>query len=239
MLLLVLCFEVEAFNEVSLSSSYLLDGHYISKDNQASEKPVLGSLMLYSEFKSKRSSLHISLLGTHSTISPTDDCLRDAQIFSNIDALGQDTLKFYEIFYEYKFKDTSLLDIGWLDLSSNFNTTEPSSHLLNSSFGTAADLGNTGYFGPSIYPITAFGLSYSKVFNNDFYLKAALTDPLNPDNFRSKRLQTDIKLDDKNYFSVLEAGVNKDQKFKVSFGFWELNVQEGLLPDFKQSGAYT
>jgi porin len=80
----------------------------------------------------------------------------DAQIFDNIEA--PNSIELYEAWWQRELlHDRVSLLIGLYDLSSEFDVMPSAALFINSSFGTGAELGNSGVNGPSIFPVTSLG----------------------------------------------------------------------------------
>lgn len=224
----------ESIADIGLN--YVLDNYSLSKKNTKSENETLGSFLLFSKTNIANSSLYVSVLATHSSGSPSA-YVNDLQVLSNIDVQGQEGVKLYELKYEIKTNSSSFY-VGWSDLSIMFNVSEPGQLMLNSSFGTSAALGNTGFYGPSIYPVPAFGLTYDLRFSDRSYFRASLSDPLKIKNFKDKKIQYDVGLDLKDYFSIAEIGLTKTGFFKVALGLWTMSIADENSVGFDQSGVY-
>ena len=80
----------------------------------------------------------------------------DAQMFDNIEAPR--SIELYEAWWQRELlRDRVSLLIGLYDLSSEFDVNASAALFINSSFGTGAELGNSGVNGPSIFPVTSLG----------------------------------------------------------------------------------
>ena len=80
----------------------------------------------------------------------------DAQIFDNIEA--PDSIELYEAWWQRELlRGRVSLLIGLYDLSSEFDVNASAALFINSSFGTGAELANSGVNGPSIFPSTSLG----------------------------------------------------------------------------------
>jgi|GEM_PF-2411513 len=224
-------------DEVRLGAYSVLDTHTLSRNQKGRATPALGALLLSSEVEYGNSQLTTSVLGNYSSGSPTD-FVGDAQVLSNIDVQGQEVVKIYELVYQYRW-GLSRLGIGWSDLSTSFNTTVPSELLVNSSFGTSAAFGNTGDYGPSIYPIPSFGIKAALDLGDGYYLQFAMADPIVASAFRSKNIQTRIHLNQNQNLGVVEFGRIQASTYKVAIGAWTLNLQNQDFGSFHQSGVYS
>jgi porin len=109
----------------------------------------------------------------------------DAQVVSNIE--GVDTWRMYELWGEFRFGAVGggSLRAGLYDLNSEFDSIDSAGLFLNSSHGIAPDLSQSGQNGPSIFPVTSFGLRLKGGAESWYWQLAALDavpgDPQHPD----------------------------------------------------------
>ena len=109
----------------------------------------------------------------------------DAQGVSNIE--GVDTWRMFELWGEFRFGAAggNSLRAGLYDLNSEFDSIESAGLFLNSSHGIAPDLSQTGQNGPSIFPVTSFGVRLKGGAQAWYWQLAALDavpgDPDHPD----------------------------------------------------------
>ncbi len=214
--------------------NYILDTYQVSTPS-VSKTLSIGSLMTSGEVTSGEHRYHMSAQGAHSNGSPSE-VAQDIQILSNIDMEGEETLKIYELYYSYQIQDFEL-SLGWQDLSNHFNRLAASELLIHSSFGTSADLGNTGFYGPSIYPFPGFGLKANHRINEKYQLRFAISDPLNPQSFRSRSLQSQVNIDPDNYFAIFEIKKSVTN-YQWNMGAWTYRAEASSFLDFQQSGIY-
>jgi porin len=82
----------------------------------------------------------------------------DAMIVSNIDAA--EAVRVYEAWLEWAGGEErpGSVRVGLYDLNSEFDTSEVRSLFVHSGHGVGHDLGQTGENGPSIFPVTSFGV---------------------------------------------------------------------------------
>lgn len=107
----------------------------------------------------------------------------DAMTASNIDAPRATRL--YEAWLDYTFDSRRLgsLRLGLYDLNSEFDTNDSRALFVNSSFGVGHDLGQSGFNGPSIFPVTSLALRLALAPRDDWLLLTAVLDgvPGDPD----------------------------------------------------------
>ncbi len=217
--------------------SYAFDSY--TKLSQKNKSFGLGVLFLGTELDFGNTTFTVSINGTHSTNSPSD-FVGDLQVLSNIDTQEKDTLKIYELILEHNFfiRDFNFIfGVGWKDLSGSFNRTETSQNLMHSSFGTSAELGNTGFYGPSIYPFPSFGFHFAKSWNDGAYVMYSIADPILYNSFENGIFQSQINLDEDNFFTIFEFG-KKTELYKINLGLWKYRSSGQLEDSFKQSGLY-
>jgi carbohydrate-selective porin OprB len=128
--------------------------------------------------------------------------------------------------------------LGWSDLSIEFNTNDPSADFINSSFGTSADLGNTGFAGPSIYPVPTFGIDHLITHKEGFYFRSAVMSAIVSSMTDTSDLLKDIYLSADNHTIVTEVGVEEKNKFEYALGVWSVKSGSEVLLPFSQKGLY-
>lgn len=117
----------------------------------------------------------------------SENLVGDAQAVSNIEA-GTHPL-IYELWLDWQLgaadSDRSLR-VGLYDLNTEFDASEVGSLFVNSSHGVGAQLSQTGEAGPSIFPVTSFGVRLGWSFTDNWTLRFAALDgvPGDPDNPR-------------------------------------------------------
>ncbi len=235
---------VSAHGENSLqweaSFSYILDQHYLTVGSEQEELLTIGSALFNVQKVTSRQFFRASIMGNHGGHSPTRD-LGDLQIVSNIDTEGVEAIRIYELLYGRFFGEWEV-SLGWRDLSLKINVSEPALMFINSSFGTTAEWGATGYRGPSIYPFPSFGLYFdSHKFWDSIYLRGAVTDPLSQEHFYPKQMKSHIRLNSENHMAVFEAGWEpaNHPNSAVAIGTWNMEIQQGVLQShFSQAGLY-
>ena len=199
---------------------------------------VQGNIFLIYNRKRQNHMWRASVLGTHGN-SPSE-LVGDLQTTSNLDIGGINTVKVFELFYEFNFNKLQVLG-GMFDLASEFNVTEPASLFIHSSPGTSAGLASAGKFGTAFNPSSALSIRVNYNLSNNTYLKTATTDatPFNPDNPFGTQFSID---QDEGYFFIHEFGFFSENKYKLALGFWHFskNQEKGyyLNLDYKVSSNF-
>jgi porin len=102
----------------------------------------------------------------------------DIQTVDNIEAVN--VTRLFEAWAERSFgpqdKPVAALRVGLIDLNADFDSTDPASLFINSSHGIAPDLSRSGLDGPSIFPVSAFGVRLTWNANDKLTVKSAVFD---------------------------------------------------------------
>jgi porin len=127
----------------------------------ANQALILGNLDLQADFDLEKilgaNGLRVFLWGVNNHGKNPSSMVGDFQFTSNIQPNNPGT-KLLEAFVEQNLLDNRLsLLVGIRDLNSEFNLTESSLPLLNSSFTLGGELAQAGVAGPSTFPNTAMG----------------------------------------------------------------------------------
>lgn len=151
----------------------------------------------------KNGAFSLFVANTHGD-NPTAQNTGDLQVFDNIEAPNIRNWKFgnkysmpnrsffYEFYYQQIIKNFRIL-IGESDLNYDFQYSNFSSNLLNSSFGISPEVSvNVPTY--STYPFTSFGLRADYKFK-DFFLRAAIAQG-NPGDHISNQYNFDFRLDE-------------------------------------------
>ncbi len=142
----------------------------------------------------------------------------DAQVVSNIESV--DTWRMLELWGEFRFGTTGAASLraGLYDLNSEFDSIEAAVLFLNSSHGIGPDLSLSGQNGPSIFPVTSFGLRLKGGAEAWYWQVAALDavpgDPDHPDRTAFRFGAGEGAL------LVFEAGGALGPLRKLAFGAW-------------------
>jgi porin len=161
----------------------------------------------------------------------------DLQITSNIEANGETTFKFYELFLKQQILENKLsLLFGLSEINSDFNLTDSSVYFINSSFGVNPEIAISGLNGASTYPTTALTLGLRSNPMEDIYFNVGLYDGVSGNINDSKGTQ--IKIDSsEGYFTIIEGGLFKsDSEMKVGLGYWSYSKKIDALNEVDESG---
>jgi porin len=96
---------------------------------------------------------------------------------------GPDAVRLYEAWLQYNFLDNRLSILGGrYDLGTEFDRLATASLFLNTSFGTSAEFGHSGFAGPSVFPDTSLAVRVAYKPSPNTVLRAAVLDgaPLDP-----------------------------------------------------------
>ncbi len=222
---------------LGMQGSYILDNHWITLSQNGQQFLTIGSLLIEGGRRVQGFEVRYSVLGSHGGHSPSRD-IGDGQIVSNIDTEGVESFKIYELYVAKKVRGLEV-SLGWRDLSTRYNVTDSALLFVNSSFGTTAEWGATGFRGPSIYPQISLGAHAWLWLTPNLYFGAAVVDPLTPENYYPKQLQTHVLLNESNHMAVSEVGYKKPKSFHIAFGGWNMEQAQRLSrPRFQQAGVY-
>ncbi len=101
--------------------------------------------------------------------------LGEFQKVSNIDTFT--AVRLYEAWYEQRFQDDRLsIRAGLYDLNAEFDVTPPATLFLNASQGIGTDFGQTGFNGPSIFPVTSLSARVAWIDPSGFSVLVAVLD---------------------------------------------------------------
>ena len=113
----------------------------------------------------------------------------DFQVASNIEAAR--TWRLFECWSQYNLPNDRLsVLVGLYDLNSEFDILKPGTLFINSSFGIGAEYAQSGKNGPSIFPVSSFGIRLATITGEHTRLRFALLDgvPGNPGNLKSNEI---------------------------------------------------
>ncbi|SNB44765.1 carbohydrate porin [Geobacter sp. DSM 9736] len=168
----------------------------------------------------KNGTFFLYFLGNFNSNGPMTEIVGDVQASSNIEADSK--FKLYEAWYEHRFSGDRFSVLGGLhDYNSEFDVVEYGSLFINSSFGIAPDISQTG---PSIFPTTSLGLRLKAQPTEKSYLLAALYDGVPGDPHDPPRTAVILKEED-GVFAAFEAGMSAGQPgekdyYKLGAGAW-------------------
>ncbi len=105
----------------------------------------------------------------------------DLQTVSNIDA--PEAFRVYEFWYQQSWSNDASLRAGLYDLNSEFDAIDTAGLFTNSSHGIGAEFAQSGFAGPSIFPVTSLGIRFEWSVSDTGKLRYAVLDgvPGDPD----------------------------------------------------------
>lgn len=163
--------------------------------------------------------LHVQLFRTDG--NSLSDKVGDIQTVDSIDA--RPVTRLFESWVEKKFgnEDRSFaFRLGLMDLNADYDSIQTSSLFVNSSQGIAADLARSGRNGPSIYPVSAFGLRASFLPSKKWTFRLAAFDGVPGDPDRSRAFVA-VKLRASDGALVVgQADYHFSDKAKIEVGAW-------------------
>jgi len=227
--------EIEGEDSYKRNLNYVTDFYYLKKAGTSGQFENIGLLTFEGEYTRDNLIMHGSFMINHSTGSPSS-YLSDIQVASNIDTQGGEGLKPYQAFIDYSFLSNFSMRAGLIDLSTFLNITESSMILINSSFGTSAEFGAAGRFGPAIYPIPSWGLILSHQIER-LYSTFSITDPVSESELDASNMVVRPELDRHHHNIALEIGLLDGFFKKVALGFWKLR-DRGENQEFQERGGY-
>lgn len=161
------------------------------------------------------------LANTDDTLS--EDIVGDAQVVSNIDAIG--AVRLFEFWYEQALWDERFsIKTGLYNLNSEFDANETGSLFINSSHGIGADFSQAGENGPSIFPVTSLALRTRLALTQTLSLQAVVLDgvPGDPDDPRRTAI---ILSKSEGALIAVEADYLDDRGTKLALGFWHFTAR--------------
>lgn len=138
------------------------------------------------------SGAQLFLYGLGTAGGDPSDRVGDLQIVDNVEAF--DTWKLYEAWLDQSLAGGALsLRAGLYAVDREFDVLPAASPLLNSSFGTGADLASSGRNGPSIFPVTSVAARLELRPVQSVYARAVVADgvPGDPGDPRGTRVRFD------------------------------------------------
>ena len=164
----------------------------------------------------------------------------DIQTASNIEALSTDRLM--EAWIERALWKTGAVRVGLMDLNADFDSIAPAGLFLNSSHGIGPDLSQTGPNGPSIFPVSAFGVHGVWQASPSLTLRAAAFDgvPGDPDHPKAFAAVKLSRRDGALLIGQADWAISDD--VQASFGAWRYTASFDRLDrparQRGQGGAY-
>ena len=132
-------------------------------------------------------SLFVYGLGNHG--GQATALMGDYQVASNIEAVR--TWRLFEAWVQHNFiKDRISILVGLYDLNSEFDILKPGTLFINSSFGIGAEYAQSGRNGPSIFPVSSFGVRFATLIAEHIRFRMAVLDgvPGDPHDLKSNKI---------------------------------------------------
>ncbi|MBM4234016.1 MAG: carbohydrate porin [Gammaproteobacteria bacterium] len=188
------------------------------------DSAYLDSLSLTLDWQSPSNGLHSHLHVIHNNGKSLSEKVGDTHIVSNIEA--DRGTRFLEGWIEYGSvtnRDRSI-KAGIYDLNSEFDASEVSSALINSTFGSGIDIAQSGVVGPSIFPYTGLALRGCWRINDSWLLKGAVIDGIPIDEDHPRRV-TSLKLSSKEGALAIAELEHRVDKIRTVIGHWRYSAR--------------
>lgn len=163
-------------------------------------------------------SIYLLGLGTHG--SDPADAVGAVHAPSNLAAT--DAFRLFELWYEHRLLDDKVAAlVGLFAVDSEFDAKSTADLFINGGFGTGLDLSETGRNGPSIFPVTSFGMRLRMQPAPGWSVQAAVLDgvPGDPDDPDA----TTIRFGDGDgVFAIAEGNFESSgpMRLRLGFGGW-------------------
>lgn len=199
-------------------------------------KLQLGGSLAGDRWGARGWTVHVQIFRTDGV--SLSDKVGDIQTVDSIDA--RPVTRLFESWVEKKFGDDDrslAFRLGLIDLNADYDSIQTSSLFVNSSQGIAADIARSGRNGPSIYPVSSFGLRVSFLPSKKWTFRLAAFDgvpgdPERPDQFVSIRLhESDGAL------LIGQADYHLSDKAKIEAGVWRYTALMRSLDQTGRGGA--
>lgn len=184
----------------------------------------LDSLSLTLDWQSPSNGLRSHLHVIHNNGKSFSEKVGDTHIVSNIEA--DRGTRFLEGWIEYGSvtnRDRSI-KAGIYDLNSEFDASEVSVALINSTFGSGIDIAQSGVVGPSIFPYTGLALRGRWRINDSWLLQGAVIDGIPIDEDHPRRV-TSLKLSSKEGALAIAELEHRVEKIRIVIGHWRYSAR--------------
>ena len=146
------------------------------------------------------------------------DFVGDTQTLSNIEA--PTSVRLFEVWADQSFGDKGSVRVGLLDVNHDFDINTPVGLFIASSDAIAPELSKSGRNGPSIFPVSSFGVRGIWTPSKRFTFRAAALDgvsgdPAHPGAFVIARLRASDGL-----LLLGQTDWNISDQAQVSIGAW-------------------
>lgn len=225
----------------SIGLTYKLDFLHTTLSNADRRSTVLGNVDLKAGYtrsdagSGNTTRLLGHLLNNHG--GKPNNHIAAAQGIDNIE-VATNTTKLFQAWVEQGFFGDRLRVLaGLLDLNAEFYATDSSALFLHPTFGTGAELAQTGKNGPSIFPTSSLALR-ARLAQEPWYVQAAAFDgvPGDPDNPRGTHVR--FRAGD-GALLIVEAGrslADEGLPGKLALGAWRYTVRADDVLDTDAQG---
>ncbi|WEK43382.1 MAG: carbohydrate porin [Candidatus Sphingomonas colombiensis] len=185
-------------------------------------------------------SLHAQVL--HVAGESLSKRIRDIQIADAIDALP--ITRLFEAWAEKKFgnEDRSVaVKLGLMDLNTDLDSISATGLFLNSSHGVGAELARSGVNGPSVYPVSAFGVRINVAPSKKWAVRYALLDGVAGDPARPRAFVVARLAQKDGTLSIGELDYRPNDTTHVAIGAWRYSEPAPTLDATgraRSQGAY-
>lgn len=155
--------------------------------------------------------------------------------------VNTNTVRLFQAWVEKSWlNDRAAVLFGLLDLNAEFQVTESSALLIHPTFGTGAELAQSGRNGPSVFPVSSLALRGLWRFNDETSLRAAVFDGVSGDPAHPRGTHVRLGRGD-GVLGVAElaytpsAGAHKVQK--LALGTWHYTPRFDHHVDVDSNGS--
>ncbi len=162
------------------------------------------------------------------------DRIGDAQGASNIET-GESVLRLLQAYVEAPVFGVSVR-AGIMDLNAEFDVVEPAGLFIQSAHGIGSEFSQSGQAGPSIFPVTAFGLRVSHEVSEGLTLRGAVFDAVPGDPGDPDAAAAVIFNEDEGALLVAEAEW-AGERIWTTLGYWRYDADQEQLNGESGAGA--
>ena len=122
------------------------------------------------------------------------------------------------------------LRLGLIDLNSQFDSIDPASLFVNSSQGIGPDLSRSGRNGPSIYPVSAAGVTVTAVPSDKWTVRVGVFGGVPGDLDRPRAFVAERLDGQDGFLTIGQADYQLSKSSRVEAGLWRYSAgTEGIL----------
>lgn len=146
----------------------------------------------------------------------------DVQTADNLEAVPVTRLFEAWIARQWGTENHSLaVRAGLIDLNSQFDSIDPASLFLNSSHGIGPDLSRSGRNGPSIYPVSAPGVTLTAVPSSNWTLRIGLFDGVAGDSERPRAFLAEKFGAHEGFLTIAQGDYRLGKSSRLEAGLWD------------------